>query len=144
MQSMHCLDCGGESHPRLRHPSSLRTEASVWAVAIVIGLSVGAWQAITTSDGGGVPAISSLSAVAPAAGEAVPAVQSHEAPRNVVVQVGSWLVTRMIEFLKVAWWALPIPLVFSLWRHRSKHPVCVHCGSRQLVPAEPVYPSLSG
>ncbi len=143
MRSMHCLDCGDDSHPRLRHPSSLRTEATVWAAAIVIGLSVGAWQAIR-SDGGGVSAMAQLSAVAPAAQEAVPAVQSHEAPRNVVLQVGSWLVARMLEFLKVAWWALPIPLVFSLWRQRVKHPVCAHCGSRRLMPADPIFPALSG
>ena len=143
MQSMHCLDCGEDSHPRLRRPSSLRTEGLVWTVAVAIGLSVGAWQAITTPDTGGAPVMSRLSAVAPVAQEGVPTVQSHEAPRNVVLQVGSWLVARMLEFLKVAWWALPIPLAFSLWRQRAKRPVCAHCDSRRLIPADPVYPPLA-
>jgi hypothetical protein len=147
VQSMHCLDCGDESHPRLRHPSSLRTEATLWAAAVVIGLSAGAWQALTDSPGAARPALlSGLSVVAPEPEEPAAAAHPHtqDAPRNVVLEIGDWLVRRMFGFLQVAWWALPIPLAFSIWRQRTKRPICAHCGSRRLTPADPVYPALSG
>jgi hypothetical protein len=37
-------------------------------------------------------------------------------------------------FLKAAWWVLPIPIFFSLWRQLKHYEVCRVCGSRDLVP----------
>jgi hypothetical protein len=147
VQSMHCLDCGDDSHPRLRRPSSLRTEATLWIAAVVIGLSAGAWQALTSAPAGTPPAMmSGLSIAAPETNEPAAAVHSHtrDAPRNAVLAIGDWLVRRVFGFLKVAWWAIPIPLAFSVWRQRTRRPICAHCGSRRLIPAEPVYPGLTG
>lgn len=140
MMSMQCLDCGDECHPKFRHPSSLRMEAMVWLVAVLIGLGVGAWRAVTSSAGSSFPAVSQLSVVAaPVEQPAVPTADLA-APRNIAVQIGGWLVDRLVQFLRVAWWALPIPILFSTWRQGKKYPVCVHCGSRRLEPAAEVWP----
>jgi len=48
MVSKHCLSCGTEAHPKQRHPSTLRTEATVWLIAIAIGAAAGLWSAITS------------------------------------------------------------------------------------------------
>jgi hypothetical protein len=140
VKSMQCLDCGDECHPKFRHPSSLRTEATVWLVAILIGLTAGAWHAVTSPGRSSLPAISQLSMVAaPVEQPAVPAPDGG-GPRNVAVQVGGWLFDRLVQFLRVAWWALPIPILFSTWRQGKKYPVCVRCGSRRLEPAVEVWP----
>lgn len=146
MRSMHCLDCADDSHPRFRHPSSLRVEASLWAVAVLIGLSAGAWQALTESSDTAPNAVASALSIAAPASDATasPPAITQAGPRNVVLEVGDWLIRRMFGFLKVAWWAVPIPLAFSLWRQRTKYPVCAHCGSRRLIPAASVAPTLTG
>jgi len=140
VKSMHCLECGSATHPKLRHPSSMRTEATLWGVALVVGLSVGAWQAVTSSAGAGVAGMSQLSVVATPA--EAPEVQQidHVPPRNVVVTVGSWLLDRFASFVRVAWWALPIPLFFSLWRQFARRPACARCGSRRLIEADVLLP----
>lgn len=137
VKSMHCLDCGSDTHPKLRHPSSMRTEATVWTVALLAGMLFGVWQAATASSPVGVPGMSRLSAVAVEPVEQS-AVVTHDPapPRSVAVSVGSWLVERLARFVRVAWWALPIPLLFSLWRQFAKRPACAHCGSRRIVAAE--------
>jgi hypothetical protein len=133
---MECLDCGDTTHPRLRHPSSFRTEASVWGLALVIGLSIGAWHTVTTSSDAGQFSFSALSAVSEAPEQANIVSHDHGAPKNVVLQVGGWLIDRLVEFVRVAWWTLPIPLLFSVWRQATKRPICAHCGSRRLIPAD--------
>jgi len=118
----------------------MRTEATLWGVALVLGLSVGAWQAVTSSAGAGVTGMSQLSVVtAPAEAPAAQAID-HVPPRNVIVSVGSWLVGRFASFVRVAWWALPIPLFFSLWRQVARRPVCARCGSRRLIEADVLLP----
>jgi len=136
VKSMHCLDCGSDTHPKLRHPSSMRTEATVWGAALMVGLSFGIWQAVTASAPVDVPAMSQLSVVTAPAEQ--PTVLSHEPapPRNIAVSVGSWLVDRLARFVRVAWWALPVPLLFSLWRQFARRPTCARCASRRIVAAE--------
>ncbi len=133
---MQCMDCGDTTHPRLRHPSSLRTEASLWSVALVVGLAIGAWNAVTTPSQSGQLSYSALSVVGEAPAEANVVRHDHGAPTNVVVQIGSWLLDRAVEFVRVAWWTLPIPLLFSVWRQAIRQPVCAHCGSGRLIPAD--------
>lgn len=140
MMSMQCLDCGDECHPKLRHPSSFRMEAAVWLAAVLIGLTTGAWRAVTSPVGSDLPAVSQLSVVGSTVEEPVVAQPEAGGPRSVAVQVGGWLVDRLGEFLRVAWWALLIPIAFSSWRQLKKYPVCVHCGSRRLEPAADIWP----
>lgn len=137
MKSMHCLDCGSDTHPKLRHPSSLRTETMVWGVALLAGMSFGLWQAVTTNGPAHVPAMAQLSAVTAAPADP-PAVVTHEPapPRSIAVSVGSWLLDRLGQFARVAWWALPIPLLFSLWRQFARRAACARCGSRRIVATE--------
>jgi hypothetical protein len=138
VKSMQCLDCGEEGHPKFCHPSSLRAEAAVWAVAIVIGLSAGMWQAVTAPSDTTPSTMSLLSVVTPAAEEASTVTPALQGPRSVIVQIGGWLFDRLTRFLRTAWWALLIPIAFSTWRQGAKRVVCVHCESRRLVPAEPL------
>jgi hypothetical protein len=118
----------------------MRTEATLWGMALFVGLSVGAWQAVTSGAGVGVPGVSRLSVVTTPA--EAPVVQANEAvpPPNVVITVGSWIVDRFASLVRVAWWALPIPLFFSLWRQFARRPVCARCGSRRLIEADVLLP----
>lgn len=147
VKSMHCLDCRSDTHPKLRHPSSMRAEAMVWGVALLMGMSVGLWQAATTTAAAGVPGMSRLSTVTAEPVEQSAAVtHEHEPapPRTVAVTVGGWLVERLARFIQVAWWALPIPLLFSLWRQFAKRPTCARCGSRRIVAAALFSPGGTG
>ena len=135
MQAMRCLDCHAETHPRWRHPSSFRTEASVWTTAVVLGHMVGAWNAITAPPASQLTQPMQLSAVtAPVDANQDPVVTGRESGRSVVMQVGGWIMQKTIAFVRVAWWLLPIPLVFSLWRQFRTVPICAHCQSAKLVP----------
>jgi len=140
VKSMQCLDCGDECHPKLRHPSSLRTEAMVWLAAVVVGLTAGAWHAVMSPTHTNLPAVSQLSVVAAPVDQPVVPASDAGGPSNIVVQIGGWLFDRLVQFLQVAWWALPIPILFSTWRQAKKYPVCVHCGSRRLEPAVEIWP----
>jgi hypothetical protein len=46
----------------------------------------------------------------------------------------AWARRLLLNFLRTAWWVLPLPFAFSLWRQFKKHPVCAACGSRELAP----------
>jgi hypothetical protein len=46
----------------------------------------------------------------------------------------TWFTKTLADFLKTAWWVLPIPIIFSLWRQFRPYEVCGHCGERELVP----------
>ena len=139
MQTMQCLDCRAEMHPRQKHPSSLRTESSIWAAAIVAGMLVGTWNAITSptrADDAAPPM--TLSAVSAAAETPVDPQASRSntgGSRTVALQIGAWIQAKGLAFLRTAWWLLPVPILFSLWRQFRTVPVCVHCGSRDLAPA---------
>jgi hypothetical protein len=133
---MQCLDCSETTHPKLRHPSTMRTEASLWGVALAVGLCIGAWNAVTTSTPTTQIGVSALSAVTEAPSGTNVVDHDHGAPKNIVVQIGGWLIERTVQFVRVAWWTLPIPLLFSFWRQTVKRPVCARCGSLRLIPAD--------
>ena len=135
MKSMHCLDCGSDTHPKLRHPSSLRTETTVWGIALVVGVSFGVWQALAAPAAVSVPAMAQLSVVRAPVEQSSAVTHEPAPPRNIAVGVGGWMVDRFVQFVRVAWWALPIPLLFSLWRQFATRPACARCGSRRIVEA---------
>jgi hypothetical protein len=137
MVSRHCNACGNENHPRLRHPASLKVESSIWGVAIVIGLLAGTWSAITSPKEEPISrALQSLSLTT-----AQPADQSVADPQTTSresqspgMRVADSVYASVISFLKSAWWVLPIPIFFSIWRQLKHYEVCRVCGSRELVP----------
>lgn len=120
----------------MQHPSSLRTESSLWSVALLVGIGFGLWQAVTTAPAPASRSLSTLSAVSEAPVTGAIVTHDHGAPRNVVAQVGGWVIDRVVQFVKAAWWTLPIPVLFSMWRQVAKRPVCARCGSRRLIPDE--------
>jgi len=134
------MDCHAEMHPKGRHPSSFRTEAIVWSVTLVIGLAVGAWNAVTASSSPSANPthplqLSSVTASAPAEADQATPLTGRENARGVAVVVGDWLIDKTVAFVRAAWWLLPIPIAFSLWRQFRTVPVCAHCASRNLAPS---------
>lgn len=135
MNSKHCLACGTEGHPKDRHPSSLRTEAIIWLLAIVVGSGAGLWSAITTpspeplSMRAQALALSAVQHVEPAPATA----PADEPSRSVAGDLIGWLLGLVLAFVRSAWWVLPIPILFSLWRQLGTRPVCRSCGSPQLI-----------
>jgi len=135
MVSKHCLACGTDAHPRSRHPSTLKTELTIWLVAMAIGAAAGAWSAVTTPSRaplGRTMQSMALSSVQSA--DALPARTVNDPPAagGPGSQFLGWLLDVAVAFLKTAWWALPIPIAFSIWRQSRAHPVCRACGSRTL------------
>jgi hypothetical protein len=137
MLSKHCLECGVEAHPKLKHPSSFRTEVSIWAVAIMVGLIFGTWSATGSSSGsslsGALPALSfsSTQRVEQPVETVAPDNRNTQSPG---MRFALWARSIVLDFLRTAWWVLPLPILFSLWRQRRKYPVCAACGSRTVVP----------
>lgn len=134
MVSKHCQACGRNGHPRQQHPSTFRTELTIWLVALTIGAAAGMWSAATSARANplsrAAPALT-LSSVqaAPAepADDAGQPARGGSSPEALV-----WLTHVTVAFLKVAWWVLLLPIGFSIWRQWSTYPVCAACGSRRL------------
>jgi len=125
-----------EARPKPYHPSSLRVEAGVWLVAVFVGLAVGVSSTIEgpTAESGRM--VSALAAVTAQSVDAETAQVPDQGTRsNPTLQVSNWIRAKVALFLRSAWWVLPIPILFSLWRQTSKRDGCPKCGSRQLVPA---------
>jgi hypothetical protein len=137
MVSRHCNACGNENHPKSLHPSSLKVEASIWAIAIVVGLMAGTWSAITSpSDQPITRALQSFALTSGQPGD-LPAEDplrrsgQSQSPGVRLVDAAYGLIG---GFLRTAWWVLPLPILFSIWRQRKRYEVCRVCGSRDLVP----------
>jgi hypothetical protein len=137
MVSKHCNACGADAHPKLRHPSSLKLESSLWAVAIVVGLFAGTFSAAKRDSG---PTLShvlqsvSLSIAQPSEQPSEVLTTDTRGSQSTGVLFLTWFTTTLVDFLKTAWWVLPIPVLFSLWRQFKPYEVCGHCGARDLVP----------
>lgn len=140
MLSKHCLECGVEAHPKLKHPSSLRVEATVWMAAILVGLVAGVWSAATSSSD---PSLSrALQVVTQSSAVEPPAESATAGNRNtqsLQVRSAVWARGLLLDFLRTAWWVLPLPLAFSFWRQFKKRQVCAACGSRRLAPVQVDY-----
>jgi hypothetical protein len=137
MISKHCLECGVEAHPKLKHPLSFRTEVSIWAVAIIVGLVAGTWSAASSSSApsltSALPALS-LSSTQPAEPPAQTVAPEESNTPGPGMGLALWVRYLVLDFLRTAWWVLPFPILFSIWRQRKKYPVCAACGSRKLIP----------
>ena len=137
MVSKHCLECGIEAHPRLKHPSSFRIEVSVWSVAMLVGLVAGIWSAATSSSN---PTLNraiqtiTLSSVESVEQPVEPVATDNPNASSLSMEFIAWARGLLLNFLRTAWWVLPLPFAFSLWRQFKKHPVCAACGSRELAP----------
>ncbi len=136
MVSKHCTTCGTEAHPKRRHPSSLRAESTVWAVAIFVGLVAGTWSAATSPSAP--PLNRVLSAFTLSSEQPIEQPQTAQgdvpvAP-NRSMQLVTWTYRKILDFVKMAWWVLPIPILVSLWRQFRQYEVCAACGSRKLEP----------
>lgn len=142
MMSKHCNVCGSDAHPKLRHPSTFLMESSIWAVAIVIGLFAGTLSAVKSDAG---PALGeaiqsvTLSVAQPVEQPEEVAQKETRVPQSTGMQLFTWSTRALVDFLKTAWWVLPIPILFSLWRQFRGYEVCGHCGARELVPVEVQY-----
>lgn len=134
MISKHCLACGRDAHPRTRHPSSLRAELTIWALALAIGTMAGLWSAATSPARAPlsqtVQAMALSAVQAPDAGTP-PADEAPATPASGSQTLG-WAMGLVLAFLRSAWWVLPIPFAFSIWRQVRTYPVCRTCGSRNL------------
>ena len=137
MLSKHCNACGADAHPKLRHPSSLKVESSIWAVAIVIGLFAGTFSAAKSGSG---PKLSHVlqsvsSSMAQHTDRPVEAQRTGTSgSQSTGMLFISWISRTLADFLKTAWWVLPLPILFSVWRQFKHYEVCGRCGSRELVP----------
>ena len=137
MLSKHCSICGADAHPKLRHPSSFRVESSIWTLAIVVGLFAGTFSAVRSESG---PSLShvlqsvTLSSAQPAEQPADVWGTDTRGSESTGMLFTTWVTRTIVDFLKYAWWVLPLPILFSLWRQFRGYAVCGHCGSRELVP----------
>ena len=137
MISKHCNACGADAHPKLRHPSSFRFESSVWTLAIVVGLFAGTLSAVKSESGPTLSSVFQSVRLSAAQTTEMPAdVQQTDSRQSESVGLlfTAWFSRNIIDFLKTAWWVLPLPILFSLWRQFRGFEVCGHCGSRELVP----------
>ena len=142
--SMRCLSCQAKTVPKSYARSTLSLEVSIWSVAILVGLVAGLLSTTKASSAPPVTSemenivLSSLSGVAPAElEEAEPAPIANITSTNKVVEIATWFSGVSFRFLATAWWAVVIPVLFSLWRQFAKYKGCRRCRSRELVPIPP-------
>lgn len=137
MPVMQCVACGMEARPKSYHPSSLRVETGVWLVAVLVGLIVGVSQTVESPGAERERSVTALAAVATPPADVQPArtPADYTTGSSPAVQVSTWIRGKIALFLRSAWWVLPIPILFSLWRQMSKRVGCPKCGSRELIPA---------
>ena len=137
MLSKHCSSCGADAHPKLRHPSSFRVESSIWTLAIVVGLFAGTFSAVRSESGPSLSHVLQSVRLSAAQTTEFPAdVQQTDTrgSQSVGMLFTTWVTRTIVDFLKTAWWVLPLPILFSVWRQFRGYEVCGHCGARELVP----------
>lgn len=139
MVSRHCNACGNDNHPKLRHPSSLKVEVAIWTTAILVGLVAGIWSAGSEQSGRPITRALQSLAFTSAQPDDSPAEISQggaRQPRNTGIRTIEAAYGMVGNFLRTAWWVLPLPILFSLWRQAKHYEVCRVCGSRDVVPVE--------
>jgi hypothetical protein len=142
--SMRCVSCQAKAVPKTYAPSTLSLETTIWVVAIVVGLAAGV---VSTTRNSSTPPVTdvvesrmlaSLSGVSRVeTEEAEPAPTANISSANIVVESAAWFSRISLRFLATAWWAVIIPVLFSLWRQFAKYEGCRRCGSRELVSIPP-------
>lgn len=140
MVSKRCRDCGKEARPRLVHPSTLRAEVTVWLVALTVGAGAGIWSAITTpphdDDRSAVRRLA-VTVVQSETDPATPPSSEYRSEEGLGMRAMTWARDAVWRFVRTAWWVLPLPLLFSLWRQFATREACIGCHSRRLEPMEP-------
>ncbi len=142
MRSMHCSACQKNGVPRTCIRSSLAVEVTLWVVGIGMGLTAGGWRAIVTSSPHALTtevqgmALSSVSESFVAANPGEVATETAYNTDRILFEITAWLSDVSLGFIKTFWWALIIPVLFSLWRQFSKYPGCRACGSKELTRIE--------
>ena len=141
MVEKECLDCGTLGRPKHYHPSSLRTEVTVWLVALAVGGGAGVVSVLATATPAPeAPELQRMALSAVGSSEAIPTpAQAEETSTSSGhgLRLAVWARDRVLDFLRVAWWVLPIPMVFSVWRQFAEREGCAHCSSGRLTPVEP-------
>ncbi len=142
MRSMRCSTCQKSGVPKTCVRSSLAVEVTVWLVGIGMGLTAGGWRAIVTSSPQALTTevqeivLSSVSGSFVAANPVEVATETANNTDRVLFEMTAWLSDVSFGFIKTFWWALIIPVLFSLWRQFSKYQGCRACGSKELTPIE--------
>ena len=144
MRSMHCCACQKNGVPKTRVRSSLAVEVTLWLVCIGVGLTAGG-RAIVTSSPHTLTtevqeiALSSVSGSLVAANPVEVATETAYNTDGILFEITAWFSDASFGFIKAFWWALIIPVLFSLWRQFSKYQGCRECGSKELTPIEIQY-----
>ncbi len=142
MRSMRCSTCQKSGVPKTCVRSSLAVEVTLWLVGIGMGFTAGGWRAIVTSSPQALTtevqeiALSSVSGSFVAASPGEVATETVYNTDRILFETTAWLSDVSFGFIKTFWWALIIPVLFSLWRQFSKYQGCRACGSKELTPIE--------
>ena len=145
MRSMHCSACQKNGVPKTCVRSRLAVEVTLWLLGIGLGLTAGAWRAVTTSSPRALTtqvqeiALSSVSGSFVAANPVEVATETAYDTDRILAETTAWLTDVSFGFIKTFWWAMVIPVLFSLWRQFSKYQGCRACGSKELRPIEIQY-----
>lgn len=145
MRSMRCSTCQKSGVPKTYVRSSLAVEVTLWLVGIGMGLTAGVWRAIGTSSPRALTtevqeiALSSVSGSFVAANPVEVATETAYNTDRILFEITAWVSDVSFGFIKTFWWALIIPVLFSLWRQFSKYQGCRACGSKELTPIEIQY-----
>ncbi len=145
MRSMRCSACQKSGVPKTHVRSSLAVEVTLWIVGIGMGLTASGWRAIVASSPRDLAtefqeiALSSVSGSLVAANPVEVATETTYNTDRLLFETTAWLSDVSVGFIKTFWWALIIPVLFSLWRQFSKYPGCRACGSKKLTPIEIQY-----
>ena len=141
MRSMHCSDCQQDDVPKTYARSSLATEVTLWLGGIGVGLASGAYR-VLVSPTHPVPTEEvrerMLSTMSQSFAVANPtaATETVYNTDNIFFELTAWFSDVSFGFVRTFWWALLIPVAFSLWRQFSKYQGCRSCRSRNLAPIE--------
>jgi hypothetical protein len=139
---MRCSACQKSGVPKTQIRSSLAAEVTLWIVSIGMGLTVSGWRAIVASSPRALTteiqeiALSSVSGSLVAANPVEVATETAYSTNSILFETTAWLSDVSFGFIKTFWWALIIPVLFSLWRQFSKYQGCRACGSKELTPIE--------
>ena len=145
MRSMRCSACQKNGVPKTYVRSSLASEVTLWLVGIGMGLTAGGWRAIATSSPHALTtevqeiALSSVSGSLVAANPGEVATETAYNTDRILFETTAWLSDVSFGFIKTFWWAMIIPVLFSLWRQFSKYQGCRACGSKELTPIKIQY-----
>lgn len=145
MRSMRCSTCQKNGVPKTCVRSSLAVEVTLWLVGIGMGLTAGGWRAIGTPSPHALTRevqeimLSSVSGSFVAANPVEVATETIYNTDRILFGITGWLSDVSFGFIKTFWWALIIPVLFSLWRQFSKYQGCRACGSKELTPIEIQY-----